>query len=135
MEKKDLEGLFAKAKEASKGSYSPYSKFPVGAALLFEDGTVITGANIENHSFGLTNCAERTAIFAAVSAGRTDFKAIAIATPASSYSVAPCGACRQVISEFASPDTPLIFGNDFENSVFTDVKGVYPFDSLHELRK
>ncbi|MGP1459058.1 MAG: cytidine deaminase [Treponema sp.] len=135
MEKKDLEGLFATAKEASKGSYSPYSKFPVGAALLLEDGTVITGANIENRSFGLTNCAERTAIFAAVAAGRKDFKAIAIATPTSSYPVAPCGACRQVISEFASPDTPVIFGSDFENSVFTDVKGVYPFDSLHDLGK
>ena len=133
MEKKDLEGLFSRAVEASKGSYSPYSKFPVGAALLTEDGTVITGANIENRSFGLTNCAERTAIFAAVSAGYREFKAIAIATPTASYPVAPCGACRQVISEFAPPEMPVIFGADFENSVLTDVKGIYPFDSLHDL--
>ena len=126
MEKKDLEGLFSRAVEASKGSYSPYSKFPVGAALLTEDGTVITGANIENRSFGLTNCAERTAIY-------RKFTAIAIATPTASYPVAPCGACRQVISEFAPPEMPVIFGADFENSVFTDVKGIYPFDSLHDL--
>ncbi len=133
MEKKDLEGLFSQAVEASKGSYSPYSKFPVGAALLTEDGTVITGANIENRSFGLTNCAERTAIFAAVSAGYRKFKAIAIATPTASYPVAPCGACRQVISEFAPPEMPVIFGANFADSVFTDVKGIYPFDSLHDL--
>ena len=111
MEKKDLEGLFSQAVEASKGSYSPYSKFPVGAALLTEDGTVITGANIENRSFGLTNCAERTAIFAAVSAGYRKFKAIAIATPTASYPVAPCGACRQVISELAGKDCQIILAN------------------------
>ena len=135
MEKKDLEELFSRAVEASKGSYSPYSKFPVGAALLTEDGTVITGANIENRSFGLTNCAERTAIFAAVSAGYREFKAIAIATPTASYPVAPCGACRQVISEFMPAAAPVVFGSSADNLVFTSVGEVYPFDSLHELKK
>ena len=92
-----LQLLFEKALEASKHAYIPYSHFPVGAALLTEDGNIITGANIENRSFGLTNCAERSAIFTAASQGVRTFIAIAIATPASDYPVGPCGACRQRI--------------------------------------
>ena len=87
-----LQLLFEKALEASKHAYIPYSHFPVGAALLTEDGNIITGANIENRSFGLTNCAERSAIFTAASQGVRTFIAIAIATPASDYPVGPCGA-------------------------------------------
>ena len=75
MEKSQMMELFEKAKVASKNSYSPYSKFPVGAALLMEDGSVVTGANIENRSFGLSNCAERSAVFTALSAGYRTFKA------------------------------------------------------------
>ena len=129
----EMSELFAKAVEISEKSYSPYSKFRVGAALLMEDGSVITGVNIENRSFGLTNCAERTAVFKAVSEGYMTFKALAIATPASDYPVGPCGACRQVRTEFAPADTPVIFGPTLENSVKTTLGELYPYDSLHEL--
>lgn len=91
--------LIEKAKEAMKKSYSPYSNFKVGAALLTFTGEVFIGCNIENASFGATNCAERTAIFKAVSEGFRDFKKIAIISESEDYT-APCGICRQVISEF-----------------------------------
>ncbi|MBR4067346.1 MAG: cytidine deaminase [Clostridia bacterium] len=91
--------LCALARLAMQKSYSPYSKYAVGAALLTADGRVYTGCNIENASFGLTNCAERTAVFKAVSEGVQEFAAIAIASNgAPPY---PCGACRQVLNEFA----------------------------------
>ncbi len=93
--------LLTMAREAMKTSYSPYSGYAVGAALLCADGRVYQGCNIENAAFGLTNCAERTAIFKAVSEGATDFTAIAIA--AKDSAPWPCGACRQVLNEFA-PD-------------------------------
>ncbi len=131
----NLKELYEHALKASENSYSPYSKFPVGAAVLLPDGKIITGANIENRSYGLSNCAERSAIFTAASAGYRKLLAIAIATPASDYPVGPCGACRQVISEFAEKDVPVVFGNTWENRVETTVEGVYPYDSLHELAK
>ena len=87
------------AREACDGSYSPYSGFAVGAALLTKSGKVYTGCNIENASFGLTNCAERTAMFKAISEGAEEFVAIAIAAEGSAPW--PCGACRQVLNEFA----------------------------------
>ena len=129
-----LENLFKKALEAAKNAYAPYSNFHVGAAILLKDGSIVTGVNVENRSYGLTNCAERTAIFKAVSEGKTYFKAIAIATPDADYPVSPCGACRQVISEFMGGDTLVIFGSSLDNVVMTDVKGIYPFDALHELK-
>ena len=129
-----LENLFKKALEAAKNAYAPYSNFHVGAAILLKDGSIVTGVNVENRSYGLTNCAERTAIFKAVSEGKTDFKAIAIATHDADYPVSPCGACRQVISEFMGGDTLVIFGSSLDNVVMTDVKGIYPFDALHELK-
>ncbi len=131
----DLQKLYEAALKASENSYSPYSNFPVGAALLLPDGKVITGANIENRSYGLTNCAERRAIFAAASAGYRTFCALAIATPKADYPVGPCGACRQVISEFAPADVPVVFGHNWQNAVKTTVGELYPFDSLHELAK
>ena len=96
-EQKRLLGL---AHEARRNAYSKYSNFQVGAALLANDGTVITGCNVENASYGLTVCAERTAIFKAVSMGYRpgDFQAIAVAASADGFS--PCGACRQVLAEF-----------------------------------
>lgn len=127
--------LYRKAVEASGNSYSPYSHFPVGAALLMEDGSVVTGANIENRSFGLTNCAERSAVFSAMSSGHRKFLAVAIATPASDYPVGPCGACRQVLTEFAPPETPVWFGCTEDNLVRTTLGQLYPYDSLHELSK
>lgn len=131
---KALEALFAQAVKASEGSYSPYSHFPVGAALLFADGSVVTGANIENRSYGLSNCAERTAMFAAAAQGKRDLAAVAIATPTSDYPVGPCGACRQVLTEFAGADTPVWFGPSAALLEKTTLGALYPFDSLHELK-
>ena len=96
--------LIQLAKEAMLNSYSPYSSFPVGAALHCTDGRIFQGCNIENASFGLTNCAERTAVFKAVSEGATSFDVIAIAAKKKAW---PCGACRQVLNEFA-PDIRII---------------------------
>lgn len=121
--------------EAAKNAYAPYSHFRVGAALLLDDGSVVTGVNVENRSYGLTNCAERTALFSAVAMGKKNFTAIAIATPDADYPVGPCGACRQVISEFMPPDAQVIFGSSADNRIETTVGGVYPFDSLHELQQ
>ena len=93
------ETLLALARKAMERSYSPYSHYAVGAALLCADGRVFQGCNIENASFGLTNCAERTAMFKAISEGAEEFTTIAIA--ASGSAPWPCGACRQVLNEFA----------------------------------
>ena len=101
MNKKELYGLALKATE---NSYAPYSGFHVGAAVETEDGSVYTGCNIENASFGLTNCAERTAVFKAVSEGATSFDVLAIAAMTKAW---PCGACRQVLNEFA-PDLRIL---------------------------
>ncbi|MBQ8966297.1 cytidine deaminase [Ruminococcus sp.] len=106
--------LLNAAANAAKYSYSKYSGFSVGAALLCKDGTVFTGCNIENSSFSLTNCAERTAIFKAVSEGYTEFKAIAIVGGAEgdlSRPCCPCGACLQVMSEFCDGDLSVILTN------------------------
>lgn len=99
------EALLALAREACKRSYSPYSRYAVGAALLCADGRIFQGCNIENASFGLTNCAERTALFKAVSEGAYEFTTIAIA--AKDSAPWPCGACRQALNEFA-PDIRVI---------------------------
>ena len=106
----DLERLFKEAEKAALQSYSPYSHFRVGAALLTEEGKIYTGTNVENRSFGLTICAERSAVVSAVSSGERRFIALAIATPDSDTPVGPCGACRQVISEFMTGDAPVRFG-------------------------
>ncbi len=100
--------LIQAALEARSGAYAPYSRFHVGAALLTDAGRIYTGVNIENASYGAANCAERTAIFKAVSEGERTFTAIAIAggvkdTEPSDYCY-PCGICRQVLAEFCSPD-------------------------------
>ncbi|MBD5605233.1 MAG: cytidine deaminase [Candidatus Eremiobacteraeota bacterium] len=91
--------LLAAARAARANAYAPYSKFSVGAALLCEDGTVVTGVNVENASYGMTMCAERTAVFTAVASGKTRFAAIAVAGPPG-VTTPPCGACRQVLAEF-----------------------------------
>jgi cytidine deaminase len=87
-----------------KLAYARYSSFPVGAAILAADGRIFVGCNVENVSYGLTNCAERSAVFAAVAAGQQRFELLVIA---SRGGVAPCGACRQVLAEFA-PDLPIV---------------------------
>jgi cytidine deaminase len=106
------ETLLSQARIAAEKAYAPYSDFPVGAALLTESGTVVCGVNVENISFGLTLCAERTALVKAISDGQQQFKAIAVwASRRPHGSVVPCGACRQVMAEFLKPDTPVIMSH------------------------
>ncbi len=106
---KNYKKLITEAEKARKRAYAPYSKFKVGAAVLSADGKIFTGCNIENASIGLALCAERVAIFKAISEGSTKFKAIAIIGD-TDKPCSPCGACRQVISEFGE-DIPLIMAN------------------------
>ena len=133
MQKISLDELFEDARKAADLAYAPYSKFRVGAALLAEDGTVFTGCNVENRSFGLTICAERTAAVKAISSGRKSFMALAISTPDSDIPVGPCGACRQVLSEFMPPSAPVLFGGRGKEKVSTTLGILYPYDSLHDL--
>jgi cytidine deaminase len=100
--------LLAEAKKATKQAYAPYSKYRVGAALLTADGTIFQGCNVENASYGLTVCAERVALFSAISAGHRKFKALAIVA-SGRKAPSPCGACRQVLAEFCQPDFPVYF--------------------------
>lgn len=97
------EELLSVAEKAAQKAYAPYSEFRVGAALLCANGDVFTGCNVENASYGLTNCAERTAVFSAIAAGRKDFVAMAVVADGDSNPY-PCGACRQVLSEFCRED-------------------------------
>lgn len=110
-----------KAKEASKASYSPFSRFAVGAAVITPSGKIYQGCNVENSSFGLTICAERTAIFKAVSEGEREILAVAIYSP-NSDSCYPCGACRQVLYEFQ--------GENEEISVVTENMGNLDINKL-----
>jgi cytidine deaminase len=95
------------ARGAAKRAYAPYSSFPVGAAAVTRDGAVFTGSNVENSSFGLTICAERSAISAAVSAGHREIVAIAVSAPRKP-GTSPCGACRQVMNEFRPRDEDMV---------------------------
>lgn len=106
----DKQQLLQLAIDARYNAYTPYSKFNVGAALLTEDGEVFLGCNIENASYGLSNCAERTAIFKAVSEGKRKFTALAISGDTAGP-IAPCGACRQVIAEFCAPTMSVYLTN------------------------
>ena len=128
------DSLFTAALLAAEKSYSPYSHFRVGAALLGSSGKVYVGTNVENRSFGLTICAERSAIASAVSAGEREFTAMAIATPDSGEPVGPCGACRQVISEFLSPDAEIEFGATLDRRLSVKLSDLLPWDSLQDLK-
>ena len=127
------------AQNARENSYSPYSKFKVGAAVLTEDNHIFAGTNIENASYGLTVCAERNAIFAAVGAGKRRFRALALITqklPGLTFN-SPCGACRQVMSEFMAPDTPIYIAvlNGTKRIVYKkQLREImpYPFDKFTE---
>jgi cytidine deaminase len=105
-----LRELIARARSASERAYCPYSRFPVGAAVLTSSGEMFVGCNVENASYGLTICAERNAVFAMVAAGARDITAVAIHTPTDAPS-GPCGACRQVIHEFG-PDARVVCVSD-----------------------
>lgn len=98
--------LVKSARAAASQAYCPYSHYPVGAALLTVDGQIYTGCNVENVSYGLSNCAERTALFKAVSAGCREFAALAVAG-GTKRAAAPCGACRQALAEFCAPELPV----------------------------
>lgn len=118
--------LLTNAHKAKENAYCRYSNFQVGAAVLAKDGNIIKGCNVENASYGLTMCAERTALFKAVSEGYKpgDFEAIAIAASADNFS--PCGACRQVINEFGD-DIIVIFEFGGE-TVITSLAGILPYN-------
>ena len=98
--------LILSAREAAESAYCPYSHYPVGAAVLTLDGQIYTGCNVENISYGLSVCAERTALFKAVSGGCRDFAAMAV-VGGDKRPAAPCGACRQALAEFCPPETPV----------------------------
>ncbi|MCT4605267.1 MAG: cytidine deaminase [Marinisporobacter sp.] len=117
--------LFQEAVKAKEYAYAPYSKFKVGAALLTKDGKVYTGCNVECASFGGTNCAERTAIFKAISEGNKDFEAIAIASDNGMFTF-PCGICRQVIFEFGK-DIKIIVGDKNEEIKVISIKELLPY--------
>jgi homotetrameric cytidine deaminase len=104
----DLTKLRAAALSARANAYAPYSHFTVGAAVEAAGGRYFTGANIENASYGLTICAERTAVFAAVLAGASQISAVAVTGP-DGVTTPPCGACRQVLAEFGAPGVPLTY--------------------------
>lgn len=105
--------LVSAASKAAAHAYAPYSKFRVGAALLFDDGSMVTGCNVENVSYGLTSCAERNALFRAISEAGPNRRIVAIAVANSNGRPGPpCGACRQVLSEFAAPGAMIYFPGD-----------------------
>lgn len=126
--------LMKAASEIASKAYAPYSKIEVGAAIVGSDGNIYTGCNVENRSFGLTVCAERNAIFTAVGKGITHFSKLAIFCSNTDYPLSPCGACRQVISEFCKGDFPVLFSNGKE-TVNTTINELFPFDGLNELKK
>lgn len=123
--------LIELAIEARQHAYVPYSAFAVGAALLTKEGKVYQGCNIENASYGLTNCAERTAIFKAVYEGEREFEAIAIVGGPAGKPIcelcAPCGACRQVIAEFCAPDFKIYLSKGDGKVVTSTLTNMLPF--------
>jgi cytidine deaminase len=126
--KDEQDKLLSAAQKASERAYAPFSKFFVGAAILTSTGAVYTGCNVENSSYGLTNCAERTAIFTAIADGagdgRLDIKAVAVVNR-DGVPCAPCGACRQVIYEFG-PEAIIIYRSSKGDIALTPIKSLLP---------
>jgi cytidine deaminase len=120
----DWDALREQAQRAADAAYAPYSRFHVGAALLSDDGRIFSGCNVENASFGLTVCAERTAVFSAVTAGTRRFSGLVVVT-SSALPVTPCGACRQVLHEFQPSFEIRCYGSDGA-SVVTSVAELLP---------
>lgn len=133
----DIE-LIEKAKKAAENSYSPYSGYTVGAALLSKDGRVFTGCNIENAAYSPTNCAERTAVFKAVSEGVREFEKIAVV---GGYRLdfkdyfAPCGVCRQVLREFCDEDFIILLGKNANEYKRLTLKELLPCSFSNESMK
>jgi homotetrameric cytidine deaminase len=119
--------LLVRARAAAAHAYAPYSKFRVGAALRTATGAIFAGCNVENASYGLTNCAERTAIFSAVAAEGPHMRLIAIAIYVDSpQTFPPCGACRQVIAEFAAPEAVVLYQSSGIDAVRTTIARLLP---------
>lgn len=125
MNNNDYKNLMKIALEYRERAYVPYSKFKVGAAVLFESGEIYGGCNIENASFGATNCAERTAVFKGISEGETKIKAIAEVGSLEEITY-PCGICRQVLCEFGDEDMVVILGKSEDDYIVTDLKSIMP---------
>ncbi len=123
---KKYEKLMQKAKEASEMSYSPFSKFAVGAAVLMGSGKIYTGCNVENSSFGMTICAERCAIFKAISEGEKELLAVAIYSP-NQDDCFPCGACRQVMYEFQGEKEVLVITEKDSNLNIKQLSDFLPY--------
>jgi len=115
--------LLESARRAQRSAYAPYSKFPVGAAVLADDGRIFLGCNVENSSFGLTVCAERNAVAAAVVAGA---RPVAVAVVARESDIVPCGACRQVLAEFDADMPVVLAGAEPDGHVLTSVSALLP---------
>lgn len=131
----NIEQLIKEAKAAREMAYTPYSKFNVGAALLTDDGKIYRGCNIENAAYSMANCAERTAVFKAISEGDKNFVAIAVVAD-TKRPVSPCGACRQVIAELCPKDMKVILTNlqgDIEELTVNELlPGAFSAEDLHE---
>lgn len=131
MEKAQIQALIRQAFAARKFAYTPYSHFQVGAALLARDGRVYTGCNIENAGYTPTNCAERTALFKAVSEGEREFSAIAIVGSmqgtVNTLVTGPCGVCRQALYEFGGPDLTVIMAKTEEDYIVTTLGELLPY--------
>lgn len=128
-----MDKLYDKAYEAFKNSYSPYSKFKVGAAILLKNGEIITGTNIENASYGLSNCAERSALFTLYSLGyrKEDIKEMMVIGD-TDRPISPCGACRQVISELVNDDVDIVLTNLKRDTKKVKVKELLPYSFSKE---
>lgn len=121
----NYEELIKVAMEYRERAYIPYSNFKVGAAVLFDSGKIYGGCNIENASFGATNCAERTAIFKGISEGEKEIKAVAVVGDLNAYTY-PCGICRQVIAEFGNMDIKVILAKNEKDYIVKDLSEVLP---------
>ena len=128
IQKEDITRLYEAAVAARKNSYSPYSNFKVGASLLLDDNTIVSGTNVENSSYGLACCAERNALFTAVGMGykKENIKALLVVANTDAP-CSPCGACRQVISELMNPDADVILTNRKNDIKTFTVKELLPF--------
>ena len=121
----DYKELIKIAQDYRERAYCTYSNFKVGAAVLFESGKVYGGCNIENASFGATNCAERTAIFTGVAEGEKSIVAVAVVGDLNNYTY-PCGICRQVIAEFGAPDSKIIIAKNQEDYIVRTLEEILP---------
>ncbi|WP_245926372.1 cytidine deaminase [Sulfoacidibacillus thermotolerans] len=123
--------LLQQAQTVRENAYVPYSQFAVGAAIQTDSGTVFTGCNVENASYGLTNCAERSAVFRMIASGERKIRAIAVIADAP-RPIAPCGACRQVLSEFGSENTIVLLANVAGERLQTTLGELLPYAFVKE---